>query len=325
MKKAFLLSCAIAVGSCAMAQTLPNSDMELWRTSAAGSGSSSVAVMAPDNWFGADSLIIADGQTYGTLLAIPPSVWQRQLFQEATIKHGGSYSAKLVTEKQDTLGVFPGIMSNAQAHVTINLSPLGVGPITYSGGTATNYHILTASAWVQYTQAGALDSGMMTVNAYSTVGGVDSVIGTGSVAIGPSTSFAQVTANIVYNGSGLPVDTVRVLFASSAGANSAIGSTLYVDDVTMTGEPNAVPVVTETGDVLNVYPNPATEVLHVDARQNAVYTCSLMSVSGQVVATQTFTGHSSIDMTRLANGFYFYTITNNAGAIAQTGKVNVAR
>lgn len=321
-----LLLSACCIGLSAMAQTLPNAGMETWHTGASG-GASPIVIMAPDNWYGADSLIIADGQTYGAILSIPATSWQRQLFQENTIIHGGSSSAKLVTVKQDTLGIFPGIMSNAQANVTISLAggTPSLGNITYSGGTAAAYHITSASAWVQYTQGGALDSGTMTVNAYGTYLGLDTLVGTGTVKIGPSTSFQQVTANLTYDASGFAVDTVRILFASSAGTHNAIGSTLYVDDVTMTGIPNAVAEVLSAGNVVTVYPNPASDVLHLNATQAGAYTCTLASVSGQVVASKTFDGSSAINIASLAEGIYFYSIIDANGNVAQRGKVNVLR
>ena len=326
MKKIILLLTTSFIGLAAMAQTLPNAGMETWHTGASG-GASPTVIMAPNNWYGADSLIIADGQLYGAILLIPPTAWQRQLFQENTIVHGGSSSAKLVTVKQDTLGIFPGIMSNAQANVTISLAggTPSVGNITYTGGTAAAYHITSASAWVQYTQGGALDSGTMSVNAYGTYFGLDTLVGTGTVTIGPSTSFQQITANLTYDASGIPVDTVRILFASSAGANNAIGSTLYVDDVTMTGIPNGVAAVHTAGGIVSVYPNPASDVLHLNATQAGVYTCTLTSVSGQLVASKVFEGNSTINIASLAEGIYFYSVIDADGNVAQRGKVNVLR
>jgi len=325
MKRLLLLLGATALSVAGMAQTIANNSFETWRTSTSGALAPDT-VMAPDSWFGADSLIIADGEFYGSLIAISPTVWQRQLYKEATIVHTGSYSAKLVTKKQDTLGVFPGIMSNAQANVAISIvggSP-SLGGITYSGGTATTYHITTVSAWVQYAPGTGLDSGSMSVSAYATVFGLDSMIGSGTVTVGnTSGSWTQITATLTYNGSGLPVDTVRIIFTSSAGTNNEIGSTMYVDDVTMTGTlPNEVQNVFGESAAVAVYPNPASDELNIRGQVNAAYTIALFSVNGQQVSTSTVKGAGSVDISSLAAGMYFYNITDAAGN-SQHGKVNV--
>ena len=323
MKKIYLLLSTIVIAATAMGQTLPNASFESWRTYTSG-GSTPKVCRAPNGWYGADSLIIADGESFGSLLSIPDSVWKQQLFKDSVSVHSGTYSARLVTVHQDTAGNFPGILSNAQAHVTVSLT--GLGPITYTGGTAVTYQPVTVSAWVKYTAGSATDSGLLTAQAISTVGGVDSVVGIGAVKIGPSTSFNQITANLFYPVSGFIVDTIRVTFLSSADtASGAINSTLWVDDVSMTGWPASVNNVKGNPNYVEVYPVPASDILHLESKQTDVLNCNLISVTGQLVATKTFSGKDVMDISSISTGVYFYTISSQDGKTGQSGKVTIAR
>jgi len=150
------------------------------------------------------------------------------------------------------------------------------------------------------------------------------MIGSGAVTIAnTSGAWTQITATLTYNGSGLPVDTMRIIFSSSAGSNNEIGSTLYVDDVTMMGTlPNEVQNVFGEGAGISVYPNPVSNELNIKGEANAVYTCMLVSVSGQQVSMATVNGAGSINTSALPAGMYFYNITDAAGS-SQHGKVNV--
>src|ERR1700733_553129 len=98
MKKIYLIVCLLIACNGAFAQTFANAGMETWRNSTSGT-SPSFAVHAPTQWYGFDSLIIADGESFGSFIGAG-SNWHAQLFQEATIVHSGSNSAKLMTLKQ---------------------------------------------------------------------------------------------------------------------------------------------------------------------------------------------------------------------------------
>ncbi len=322
MKKIYLLLSAVMLGASVNAQVLPNAGFEAWRVGSAGNGINNLPVYAPVSWFGTDSLIIGAGQTLGfAVYGINPTVWQQQMFKDSGVNaHGGSYSARLVTKDQDTLGVVPGVLTNAEP--SLNLATFS---ISFSGGQSTTLRTNSVSAWVKYTPTATTDSGSLLVQAYGDIGGnPDSLIGTGYVKIGALTNFTQVTANVVYANPDLIVNNVRISFASSADTNASVNSTLWVDDVTMVGVPQAVGSITGNSNIVNVYPNPATATLNLDGVQNISLVCNLMSVNGQVVATKTFSGKGSIDLTELASGLYFYTIVEN-GNIVQRGKVNIAK
>jgi Secretion system C-terminal sorting domain len=333
MKKVYVLFCALLACTATNAQSITGGDMESWRTTSAG-GISPASVQAPFNWFGGDSLVIGLGQTFGIALGILPSAWKPQVFQESTIKHGGNFSAKLITRKQDTLGKFPAILTNAKTKIPISLSPPGIGTITYSGGdpVSSTTKPLTVTAWVQYYPgkdslgATGIDSGRLTVQALSHIGGIDSVIAIGIATIPPTSSWMQVTATLFYTDTVHVIDTIRVTFTSSRGIQNKDSSTLYVDDVEMTtgAYPDHTGVRSVSGNsVVKVYPNPAKGMIYFEGPVNAEMTCQLFSMNGQVVTAKALTGKDALDVSSLPQGLYFYAIYDKSGNTVQSGKVAV--
>lgn len=333
MKKLYFFAIVLLTAFVGRAQTIPNAGMEAWRTGSAGVFPTTVTVEAPTQWYAADSTIIGMGQTLGPLVGIPPSAWKRQCFKESSITHGGSYSAKLMTRDQDTLGIFPGILSNANATVAITFSggSPSFGGVSYHGGTKVTQRPTSVKAWVRYnagvdaTGAPGIDSGRLTVQALSTIGGRDSIVGIGIATIPPTGgTWIEVTAPVTYTLIDSLIDTVRITFTSSRGINNMDSSTLYVDDLSMTTEPQSVSEVS-AHRIASVYPNPATGSLYIDGAYNDKTTLTMMSVSGQLVATKTLTGKDVIDLTALAPGIYCYTISDDSNSVLQKGQVTVTK
>ena len=340
MKKILLLIGLLSFGQFSFGQTMPGGDMETWRNSTAGT-TPALAIHAPYAWYGFDSLIIANGD------AIPfgfSSIhWYAQLFQENAIKHGGASAAKLLSKKQDTslLGV-PGSLTTAKATVNL-LALLSGGTVasatTFSGGTPVASRIMTVSAWVEYFPGidttthmmGGHDTAQLNVQAFSTVHGVDTLVGVGNVYITPCSTFVQVTANVVYADTLDTVNKVRIFFSSSAARYSLDSSTLYVDDVTMTGVPQYHPVshvaVENMGSAadVSVYPNPSNGTLHIDVAKNEEMYVVLYAPGGQTVYNKTITGSETLDISAIPPGLYFYNIMDKSGSNIQRGKLSLVR
>ena len=338
MKKIYILLFALVTGSGAFAQTIANAGMETWRSSTAGgiSGGPTDTIYAPTGWYGFDSTIIDDGETYGHLIGAGND-WNPQVFEESTIVHGGSHSAKLITVTQDILGNIPSILSNSAIYFNISTYQATgsvAQALTFSGGTPITQRIATVSAWVRYT-AGHDTSGVtgpdtasMTITVYAKVPAgttlVDSAVGKATLKILPNTAWTKVTADVAYTDSVNGADTLRILFASSGNAGMD-SSTLYVDDVSAIYAPaTAVKNVTAQNDV-KVYPNPTWGMLNVEGEGNAAGNFQLYGVNGQLVANKTLTGKDAIDVSNVPDGLYFYTISDANGSVIQRGKVSILK
>jgi hypothetical protein len=340
MKKIYFLLFAVLSSALSYAQTVTNAGMETWRSGTSGTAPV-VPIQAPYGWFGNDSLAIAVGESFVMDTALVP-----QLFREDTFVHSGSHAAKILTRMQDstTIRLLPGILTNAQISFSALVYLLTMDPtkaITFSGGEPVTLKITSVSAYVAYFPGidtathmmGGADTGALTVEAHGFIHGTDTVLGRGFAQIPPGSTYAQITAPIVYTDTVDSVGLIRIFFASSGGGrNVALDSSmLYVDDISMTGVPEPIQpdhtginnIVANNG--VTVYPNPANGTLYFSGPQSAMLEAKLYSVSGQVVAAKTFTGNTSLDVANLPDGLYFYAISDEQGGAVQRGKVVVSK
>lgn len=335
MKKIYTLLLAMTAGLAANAQ-IANGGMETWRNSTTGT-SPVVSIHAPTSWYGFDSIIVADAEAFRALIGTGTDL-HAQLFQESTRVNSGTYSAKVISVNQDVAGIVPGFLSNAKISIDV-FSIIGGGTfgdaITYFGGTKVTGRVDTVTAWVAYfpgidsithTMGGA-DTAILTVTARGKKHGVDTVLGSGLFVIKPSSTFTRISAAIIYNDTTSVTDTIRVTFSSGGGGTSQPldSSTLYVDDVNFVYRPNAVPSVTINPDAVNIYPNPASNFINIENKLNANLSINLYSINGQLVASKSTTGNSSMDISILSAGLYFFVVNDEQGNAIKQGKINIAR
>jgi len=318
MKKLFTLLTASLICSSSFAQ-LQNAGMETWHNYTVNN----VALQTPDYWYGSDSVIAAFVQQYGALFGFSGTVSQ-QLFQESSTIYSGSYSAKLETVKQDTLGVLPGALSNAQPSIDIPTLIQTHNPeqsIVFSGGTSVTTMVYGVSAWVNYTSPGN-DSGVIAVEALKNINSTDSVIGTAYLNFPPTNGFTWMDAHLTYTVSGMNPDMIRVVFLSS-GSTPVEGSVLYVDEASLdltTGVNN----IENYNDAISVAPNPSTGVFYLHSASNTTYDVRVISVSGQTVFARQIAGNAQIDLSALPSGIYFYNLTGKDGSTRQ-GKLTLIK
>ncbi|MCD6012340.1 MAG: hemolysin-type calcium-binding region [Flavipsychrobacter sp.] len=328
MKKFYLFILSMACSASLFAQ-IPTHDMESWRTTSSGA-STPTSVEAPYKWYCSDSTIISLGQFLGSLAGADDTDWRRQVFKESATMyvHGGSFSAKIMTRREYTF-VVPGVLTNAIPQVGFSAFPTPtVTAVSLKGGSPISAKPTTVTAWVQYYKGiGSIDSGSIAVQALGQVGGKDSVIGSGFVTIGPSSSWVQVTVNITYPlHTNVPVDTFRIALSSGKGPSGLDSSTLYVDDLAMTTIPNpdnsGVANIKGSNPV-KIYPNPASGMLFISSPQGGNLSCTLFNVSGQEMLTKALSGEDKADISSLPAGIYLYAIKDDNGAVIQSGKVAI--
>jgi hypothetical protein len=328
MKKLYAVFGLAVLGFTAHAQVVPGGDMETWRTGTSHDGTYPVrTVNAPANWMGLDSTIIYEGEYIATStfgLYANGNNFFPQVFPEATIVHGGAKSAKLITRKQDTLGVIGGSIANYHTNVSINLTS-GTYNYFLFGGLPVTGRMHSVSAWVQYKYApGTMaDTAMMTASMQKHFGTVDSTIGSTTVNIDSTAgSWVQVTGYFFYNDAVTIPDTMRITFVSSR-SGSVDSSTLYVDDVTISAIGLGESETLATAAAINLYPNPAKGEVNIDTHTNQPLKLELYSVSGQQVATEVVTGRKTLSVAGMPAGLYFYNVYNTTGDMVQKGKLEV--
>ncbi|HMT53605.1 MAG TPA: T9SS type A sorting domain-containing protein [Saprospiraceae bacterium] len=77
---------------------------------------------------------------------------------------------------------------------------------------------------------------------------------------------------------------------------------------------------------LRIYPNPASETVHIDIQKDGNYNIDMANVAGQKVLSTTLTkGGHTIDVKHFTPGVYYYTIQSTDGKIKDTDKLIIIK
>lgn len=267
----------------------------------------------PVYWYTPDSL------TFLALSYRPDAIFTKQL-TSTTDAHSGSLAARLVTKKEDTLGIFPGLMTNA--NISLNFAAMVAGDaenvLLFSEGTPASSRIPSVSAWVKYYPS-SVDTGFLRVEAIkssASASGEDSVIGYGVAHItGICSTYTQINANITYTDATSIPDLIRV-YISSSGRVPQIGSELLVDDINIT--PVSVTDVPATNQY-HTYPIPAGNYICFGSAVKGKFTVHVYTANGSVAGHYTALPGEKINVSGLNSGFYIYSIVNNSEGIIERG------
>ncbi|MBS1771950.1 MAG: T9SS type A sorting domain-containing protein [Bacteroidetes bacterium] len=280
-------------------------DMENWHyVPVATDGTLNLSL--PDKWYSTDSV------TYMLKMLYPGISLNKQTFK-TTDAHSGNSAVKIVTADEDILGISSTMFTNTQpivdfAHFDPNHPGNGV---VFNGGTLINERIDEISVWVKYAPVGndVAYIGVEVVAAGKGVNGTDSVIGSADYIIDTAyNEYTQFTIPIIYTDYTTIPDHVKIYFAGSAN-NPHIGSTLYIDDVSIPQHSTGIQHVTEKQEV-TVYPNPAQSHIHFRVKDNAAQTLSIFSATGKCLTTTNIKGNYTYDCTDLPAGNYTYTLSS---------------
>jgi hypothetical protein len=96
---------------------------------------------------------------------------------------------------------------------------------------------------------------------------------------------------------------------------------LIMDDFTVTASGSGPASVVENAMNVNVYPNPAEDVLNISMELNGA-SVSVISMDGKVVASQVMNGTTAtVDVANLVSGVYFYEVTAENGLVIRNSFV----
>lgn len=298
MKKLFALVAFVGLLSGASAQTVAGGDMETWVSYT----SSSTSLTRPSQWFSSDSLIKA----YYLLTSGGPSVFLPRCSKSST-KHGGSYSAAMISTSVDTL---PSILANSS--ITFSLADLTAGKFLfkYPGGTPVTKRVVWGHAWVYHTSTGSADTGRMNLTAIKSgigAGGTDSTIGSGYVDIRSNSGFQKVDVMITYKDATTIPDRIVVSFLPTIKRSPVDGTTIYVDDVTLS-DPTGIETPIYNADDIRVFPNPVQNELTIHSERSEELSVSVFAINGQEMMRASVQGTAVLNVSKLAAGNYVYVV-----------------
>lgn len=207
--------------------------------------------------------------------------------------HAGTYAAKLETKDGGPLvsaafGAIPGGLLLGTADYNSVTDILDERDISDIGGLPFTNRAANMQFYYKLSGTNALpDSAYALVALTRTRGGTTQTIASGSLRLLPATAYTLATIPLQYT-SALTPDSIHIAFASGLAIRRTVGTTLFIDDVTMTGivSSSKNPVLEAS---LTVYPNPSSnsEFRLVSPTKPTVATApyTITDATGHVVRT----------------------------------------
>lgn len=176
--------------------------------------------------------------------------------------HAGSYAAKLETKVDPLITLFklgpvPGGLLLGTANFNSVTDILAERDISDIGGLPFTNRAANMQFYYKLTGANALpDSAYALVTLTRTTGSTIQTIASGSLRLLPATAYTLATIPLQYT-SALTPDSIHIAFASGLAIRRTAGTTLFIDDVVMTGIVSSAknPVLEAA---LTIYPNPSS-------------------------------------------------------------------
>jgi len=128
-------------------------------------------------------------------------------------------------------------------------------------------------------------------------------------------------------------DDIRILFVASAGVNfvrldsckGRLGSTLWIDNIKLDYSPAGIKQNLFSTLKANAFPNPATEVLHIELNENFNGKITVYSLSGSLISEESIKGtQHTLNTSALATGNYIFRLMKENTIFAQ-GKFVVTK
>ena len=236
-------------------------------------------------------------------------------------KHSGNYALKLKTISltnnpvpqtfSDTIGfAFTG---------KINTSPPSmILGIPYSG------HPEKLEFWSKYIPVDN-DSASISLVFRKWNGTSSDTIADAYIKIGATPTYSLFQIYIGYHSLAFP-DTLILSFASSYKSLARPGSTLFIDDVALTGWVGIDESHTCGTNKVQLFPNPAKDNLNILAQIEEADNLQVFDSSAKLAGVYKIHNyHSNINTALFAEGVYFYYIRNDKNAILTTGKFTVSK
>ncbi len=288
MKNLLLLMCLVWAAMHISAQTLPNSDFELWDDEA--------SYPSPESW---------NTPNKYTLLA------NIYVVEQSTDAYSGSYAASLETKLIDVLGtqvLVPGAITFADFAVDVMNQTF-----SYSGGYFMQQNVQQLTGMYKYQNEGNDSATILMYNFRNREGEAYDTIGYGYTYLHDAEEWTPFEVNMKYINGHVP-DTFNVLFMSTTDEGlmdlTHVGSHLLIDSLaihTNTGILN----LWEKPIALHVFPNPATTHISFEAVEIAKGRQLILSdPAGRVLLEKEFQNKIiNLPLSGFPQGVYAYTVT----------------
>lgn len=227
--------------------------------------------------------------------------------QRTTTVHSGNYAVELITE----------VVFTDTANGIISTGKFNVQNENVSGGLPYTQRPDSMYGWYEYFPAKG-DSTDIQFGVYDSAG---NTIGLGSFVAGDTVkAYKRFSVPITYFSKAIP-DTSRWLLSSSNGHKSFPGSTLFIDDLGLTGV-TGINTLAAANFSISVFPNPSSGFIIVNNPKLVQGILSIFTETGTEIKQFLLNNDKqNIDVHDLAAGNYLYSITNSNGENIADGKI----
>jgi len=291
----------ILVGAILITKAQPNPGFENWTTS--------FGIQDPDHW-----------QTLN-FFAIDTSNPLSALKATGIDKHSGNYALKLRT-------VY--IQNNPYASVIgdttggVFTGKFTYSPFAYKYGFPYTGRPQKLEFWSKYYPVGSDTAGAVII-LKKWNGSATDTIAIGSTDINATAGYTPFTIDLVYYSNELPDSAVIGFTPSKLRETSRINSTLYVDDVSLTGWVG-INKYDKSDKLVKVLPNPARDNLTIFAQIDGASNVNIFDALGKSVGIYKMeNSKANIYSSSFPEGIYFYEIRGKKDEIFARGKFNVIK
>lgn len=288
---------------------IPNGDFENWYNVvvSASLNYDDLGTGPTDNWMSTLNSLAAVPQTAGG--PGPVTVFK------STDKYTGTYAAKAVSANfpLGPVTIFiPGMIGTAQMDM--------VGVRAVLGKPCTDCKPSHFKGYYKFEPVnGDSCAAVLLVSKWNTVTKKRDTIGYGKMVQHSAVStYTQFEVPITYRSTAVS-DTMTLLVVSSAGFNvvnfvgsvGQVGNTMYVDNLTL-DYPSGFEQVLMPEVGVNAYPNPASDILHIDLSKEVKNgSLEVYNASGKQVGTYSLSSRANtIPVYSLVTGAYYFRLTS---------------
>ena len=275
-----------------------------------------------ENWTPEFSYENPDGWATSNFLALTTPPNPISTFKATGVdRHSGNSALKIKTIFISN-NPSPGMIEDTVGLVFTG--KINISPPSYKYGFPYVARPEKLEFWYKYIPIGN-DKGGARVILKKWNGSGSDTIALGEMTISTAITYTLFQIDLIYYSPEVP-DSAAIIFSSSEDINNArVGSALYVDDVALTGWVRVEDQDIYT-DKVKIFPNPASEVIIINAKIKEADNLQIQDGSGKIIGTYKIENYiANINTGFFAAGIYFYEIRDTQNIPLTKGKFNVIK
>jgi len=238
-------------------------------------------------------------------------------------KHSGNYALKLKTVYFPN-NPMPDYMDDTTGGAyTGKINP---SPLSFSVGFPYTWRPGKMEFWGKYQAVGGdTAAALVYLQKWNDSTGARDTIALGGTNITTTPDYTFFSVNITYYSTELP-DTAAIIFVSSKHNDIArVNSTLFIDDVSLTGWVGVDEQKSYEGKVKS-FPNPARDEITIVSQFEEADHVEITDVSGKLIGSYKIQNYKVIiNTSAFADGIYFHTLHDKKDKILFKGKFSVVK